>query len=120
AGPRRGHVSGRTSHVDIQPVESQLADDMSGLIKEDRILPVQLRHHWPLVLTVQERAQEMFRASADVPHAREFREGHIRRTLHGHDLPKGAIGATVHRGKPDNGSGKRVPKACVRTVTRYS
>src|SRR5689334_7216111 len=52
AGARPGgrDVLGRTSHVDIQPVEPKLAYRMRSLIKQLRIVPVKLRHHRTLDL----------------------------------------------------------------------
>ena len=79
---------------------------MSGLIKEVRLFPIDLRNDRPFSLMIDEGVQQELRSSANVMHMREFREGDIRLPVHCHGIAKRRIRDPIHRRHPDDRSGE--------------
>src|SRR5690349_4686816 len=83
---------------------------MRRLIKELRILAVQLRDDRPLLFVIPQRIEQKLGPPTDVVDMRELGEDHIGFSLASRHEPKGGIRDSIHGRETDHGRRKAVPK----------
>ncbi len=111
-----GDFPRRTTHVDVQTVEAELADDVRDLVEQLRRLAINLSGNRALNFRVGKILEHQLRRIDRRLNIDELGQHHIGTAVLRGNKPKRRVSDTVHRCKANDGFGNVLPKIHERSI----